>query len=219
MKKLMILAAMALMGTAAQAQVHHTETTSKFSRPAETLWYVRAGAGLDLDFETSSKPTFGYNVGFGFNRTLGHKGAYWGMELGLASRNGNFAEDVWTSNGTVEVTTKRNVLNVYYQPLWFGWKFPVSDNIAVDPHLSGFVDYSIAGDIDAIDDGYTNIDGQQYWIHGKQETNSKLGIGAQIGCGLWINKKYNVDLSARADFLGGVDEGHGKLMLSFGYAF
>ena len=234
MKKLMMMAALALMGTAAQAQVHEVESTSKFTRPAETLWYVRAGAGIDGEVGGDFSGAFGYNLGFGFNRTIGHKGAYWGMELGLASRNNKLEDDVsyyldrpgasYENYRTTTVTTKRNVLDVYFQPLWFGWKIPVSNSITIDPHVSGFLSFSFAGDIGEIDNCLTNIvdeDGNTHdvWTIGKDKYEEEPGAGAQIGCGVWFSKKFNIDLSWRQSFTQGVRDMGAKAMLSVGYAF
>ena len=234
MKKLMMMAALALVGAAAQAQVHEVESTSKDTRPAETSWYVRAGAGADGETGGDFNGTFGYNLGFGFNRTIGHKGAYWGMEIGLASRNVNIEDELSyyeedpdsgrDVHRSITVKNKRNVLDAYFQPLWFGWKIPIGGSVTFDPHISGFVSISFAGDTDAIDEGYTNIersDGSmtRVWTPGKEKYDEVLGAGAQIGFGFWFSKKFNVDVSFRQSFTEGVDGTSAKAFLSLGYVF
>lgn len=206
MKKLLLIAVVALVGMSASAQVKYNRTFA--AKKSNTMWYVRAGLNmnsLSLDdgdfesqnssYETSGKT--GFNLDFGFNKGFGKSNAYWGMELGVSSRGGKIEEFSgykgyddngnefmeWVKNGEYSFTG----YNVKFVPLMFGYKYPVTEDIKIDGHIGGFVSYDFTTSEDEED---------MYDVY----SDSDVDAGLQVGVGVWY-KRVNLDLMYQKGFI------------------
>lgn len=225
MKKLIVLALLAVSAVAAQAQMMKSRTLMKRENPA--TWYVRAGlsinmlSGLSSDDKehynlyqgtstsTSTGSKAGFEVDFGFNKPIGKAGAYWGMELGIGNRGGKLTvgED---SNDKYSF----NTWSLNYSPVTFGYKYSLTDDIRLDVHLGAYalVDMSRK----AKDDDGKELDADDTF-------DNRFDAGLQGGIGVWY-KKFNLDVTYRHGFVGFVSMPYDALkssavMVRLGYAF
>ncbi|MDR1883854.1 MAG: PorT family protein [Prevotella sp.] len=175
MKKMIFLVAALLMISAAQAQLV-TSTSVNYEKNRKSIWLMRAGftsAGLG-----DSDKAMGYNASLEFNSSANK--FYWGSGLVF----GNWG-------GKDYVRTKLEL------PLNFGYKYGITDDVKLDGHFGGFVNYDLFGKEPDPADEY------------------KLGYGIQLGAGAWF-QKFNLNLQYQI----GLDDREEKnLMVSVGYAF
>ncbi len=228
-----------LLGAAAQAQIV-TSTSRSITREkvkTNTTHYVRVGlnfmnvAGDDAK-ELDGK--VGYDLSWGFQKTLGGKGAYWGMEGGLSSRGYSMKDEgsSWEpyynpynpgSGHYVSEKEEEKMIahNIYYVPFQFGWRFDLGHNISVDPHIGTFISFDYAGK-----SKYT------YTRDGEEEDNESYSLGdldgwqrvdagLKFGVGAWY-KNFNLDLSYQRGFISAIEDCDAytsNFQLRLGYAF
>lgn len=244
MKKLFLMAAAVLMACAANAQIVASYGSSKASNG---YWFVEAGVGLngigininDEDFskddDVSSKMKIGYDVAFGRAWWLGRNGAHLDLALGLASRGGKANikyptdydyDDKGESHIKEYGTDKPSVTahQVYFAPS-IGWRFKVSNNFAIDPHVGPYVGYDFATSIGGKDndgDKYDDEDADRYYDW------NNLDAGLNAGVAFWYNNKVKLDVRYKASFIGMGEGNYGKVLdgkkthsvvISLGYAF
>jgi hypothetical protein len=175
MKKLIVLAAIALIGTGfADARVIRSRTTGTRTPVASTPteWIIRTGLSINNaagpavgflkyddsdDEETDSYsvgPRCGWDLSVAFNKPLGTSGAYWGMELGLGSRGASAKSEYgWTytdyDGDKTEYfeNSKQHIStwNAKFSPFTIGYKYPIKENIKLDAHIGAFVSYDFSG--------------------------------------------------------------------------
>ena len=98
MKKLALLVCAAFCAIAMNAQLVTSTSQGLVTAPKEskTTWMFKVGmatnnfVGDAMEDEVGAK--IGYNFGFEFNRTMGKKGAYWGMDFLFGSRGYKYSE-------------------------------------------------------------------------------------------------------------------------------
>ena len=149
MKKLLSLAAAFLLCAGVQAQIVSSRSVSIKSaqkQPSETQWFLRGGLNVmkmtgDGAEDTGSK--LGYNFVYGFQKPLGSVGTYWGMEFGLGSRGWKVEEN----ESDYEYSLSLMAHNVQVSPFTFGYKYNITDALAVDAHLGAYVSCDYVGKI------------------------------------------------------------------------
>lgn len=196
MKKLLLIAIVALVGVSASAQVKFNRTFA--SKKSNTTWYLRAGmntnsSGLDLseyngdyyEYNVSSK--VGYEVAFGFNKGFGKSNVYWGMELGVSSRGFSITEK---EDDDIYGDYSYMGHNVKFVPFMFGYKHPLTEDFKIDGHLGAFASFDFASTED-YDNGPDDYD---IW------DESPFDAGIQIGIGAWY-KRLNLDFTYQIGFV------------------
>lgn len=245
MKKILVVALLAVMGLGASAQVMTSRTRIKEKK--ETMWYGRIGLSInnvaggndfkdkynwsnESEFEkTSIGPRAGMALDFGFHRPMGKSGCYWGMELGIGTRGGSMKNE-WRDRewGNVydEGWIKANVLtwNIKYSPFTFGYKYSITDDIKLDAHLGVFVSYDFAGKAVLKEEGYSD---RKISMSELKEDNDyqAFDAGLQLGIGVWW-RKFNFDITWQRGFVPAALEYitdsnlfSSNIMLRVGYAF
>lgn len=213
MKKIFSLICALCLGAVAQAQII-TSTSSNVIREqkvSKTTSYVRLGLNMmnmtgDGAEDLGSKA--GYDFSYGFQKAMGSKGGYWGMEVGLSSRGYSYEE------GDYEQSLMAH--NIYYVPFQFGWKFNVGHNITIDPHIGAFLSGDYAGKLKVEYDGesedanISDIEDYQY-----------VDAGLKLGVGVWY-KRLNLDLSYQKGFVEVIKDGEitsSNFQIRLGVAF
>lgn len=204
MKKLMLLVVAAFVCSVMNAQL--VTSTSFKKGKAATTWYVKAGATLanmNSDGE-SADALFGYNVGIAFDRSIGSGGMFWGSGLQLATKGfkyGYDGEEMKLNVGKLEL------------PLNLGYKFGVSDDLAIDARVGGFVNFDLFGKLTE------EYDGDEESVNiGDIEDYERLSAGMQFGVGVWY-QKLNFNITYQAGLLKANEMKEKNLMFSVGYAF
>lgn len=145
MKRIILFATIVMLTISASAQVKYSRTYDKEEKIVEkksTLkfdnlsWILRGGInfGVLCDVPESVEDEYsantGYDLSFGFNQYFKRSTAYWGMDLGFASRG--YSRSGYSSY---------NSYCIKFVPLTIGNKFKVNNNIKIDPHLGIFLSY------------------------------------------------------------------------------
>lgn len=226
MKKVLLIAVLAVFGLSANAQLNLSRTFS--SKKSSTEWILRAGvnfAGLSQsacsDHDTSDDfgSKTGYDVAISFQKPLSDFGMFWGMELGLGTRGYSYEHD--SKNSSYEESLLAH--NVRFSPFTFGYAYSINDNMKVDAHLGGWVSYDFAGTqkwektySDETEDGDCSI--------GDLDGYTEIDAGVTFGVGFWYNR-FNIDLSWQRGFINMFDyecdcgKYTSNIMLRVGVAF
>lgn len=212
MKKSFLFLCTMLCSLAMNAQLvssHSASLTQAPKAPSRTTWMVRIGvgsntfAGDDYD-KTDSK--VGYFFGFEFNKAIGQKGGYWGMDFDLASRG--FA---------VDKVYKFTAHTFQWSPFIFGWKIGIPNSkFSIDPHIGAYLAVDYAGKM-----VYDNSSIPDVKI-GDMNDYNRFDAGLKIGVGAWYNNKFNIDFTYQRGFLAtdtDADGGASNFMFRLGYAF
>lgn len=226
MKKILFLAAFALVGMSANAQLVTTTSRSiKVEKtPSNTIWLIRGGltfAGVSGSDLTGSKSRTGFNVGVEFQKPISD-GFYWGAGLGLKSKGCKSNDD----DSKVSLTALEIPINV-------GYKVDLAQDFKLDIHAGGFANLDLFGNAEYTDYTYNPYSGSYggYSIKTYDISlgdfddafggYSRFGGGLAAGVGLWY-QQFNINLN----FQWGLFEQFDKLnvkesnvMLSLGYAF
>ena len=91
MKKVlsMVAALLLCVGTQAQIVSSRSAIVKTEKQASSTQWFLRAGLNImnfSGDGAEGADSNIGYNATFGYQKSLGSTGGYWGMEFGLGSR-------------------------------------------------------------------------------------------------------------------------------------
>ena len=202
MKKFMFLIVAAFVCSTMNAQL--VTSTSFKKGKAATTWYVKAGATLaNMSSEgESADALFGYNVGLAFDRTIGSGGMFWGSGLQLATKGFKFGYD------GEEVKLNVHKLEL---PLNLGYKLGVSDDLAIDARVGGFVNFDLFGKMTE------EYDGDEESVNiGDIDDYERLSAGLQFGVGVWYQ---NLNFTYQAGLLEANDMKEKNWMISVGYAF
>lgn len=215
MKKIFSFVCAAVLGLSAQAQLVTSRSITKVATPVEnrTTWMVRVGVGTNKfvgddfkDFGTKA----GYWLGAEFNKTLGKRGAYWGMDFALASRGYSYEDEYQKM--------KLAAHNIHWSPFIFGWKIDVADSdFSIDPHLGLFMSLDYAGKYK-----YESNNREETTKIGDATDYNRFDVGLKVGVGVWYKKRYNLDLTFQRGFLADdtdYDGGTSNFMVRLGYAF
>lgn len=198
MKKILLLAAAAMLAVAANAQLMTSRTF--FGKESNTTWFMRAGMSVNnvANGGDGLESAIGFDVDFGFQKPIASTAAYWGMELGIGTRG----------CGVEHIDETINTYGVKWSPLTFGYKWAVTDNIKIDPHFGAFLEYDFAKS-----DLADNMDVNDF------------DAGIQIGAGVWF-KRFNLDFTYQRGFCAVVDVPDGvdaptssNFMIRVGFAF
>lgn len=216
MKRFLSFACAALCCMIMNAQLVTSRSVATVSTPKEskTTWMFKVGmatnnfVGDAMNDEVGAK--IGYNFGFEFNRTMGKKGAYWGMDFLFGSRGYKFSED--------DFEEKFKAHNFQWSPFTFGWKVDVANKISIDPHVGLFISVDYAGK------NVWEYDGEEEDISiWDVEDYIPVDLGMKIGVGVWYNKKFNLDLTYQRGFVNTFDTDYtanaSNFLIRLGYAF
>lgn len=220
MKKLALLVCAAFCAIAMNAQLVTSTsqglvTEPKAPKESKTTWMFKVGMATNNFVGENwgdSDTKIGYNFGFEFNRTMGKKGAYWGMDFLFGSRGYKYSEG--------EYDFKHKAHNFQWSPFTFGWKVDVANKITIDPHLGVFLAIDYAGKQVAEYDGEEGD--ISIW---DVEDYIPVDLGMKIGVGVWFNKKFNLDLTYQRGFVNAFDFGDdyssktNNFLIRLGYAF
>lgn len=204
MKKFLFLVVAAFVCSAMNAQL--VTSTSFKKGKAATTWYVKAGATLaNMSSEgESADALFGYNVGLAFDRTIGSGGMFWGAGLQLATKGFKFGYD------GEEVKLNVHKLEL---PLNLGYKLGVSDDLAIDARVGGFVNFDLFGKMTE------EYDGDEESLNiGDIDDYERLSAGLQFGVGVWY-QNLNFNITYQAGLLEANYMKEKNWMISVGYAF
>lgn len=190
MKKLIVfmIAAMAVISASAQMRTSRTFTKTK----SRTEWIIRVGpsfnklTGYDKDQLDGTKVggKVGFDIDAAFNKSIGESGLYWGMEFGIGTRGTKLTDEY--EDYKMEVSA--SMYNIKYSPFTIGYKFAVTDDIKIDPHvgLYALYDFAISSD-----------DEDGVWI---DDFDGKFDAGLQAGVGFWY-KRFNIDFMYQFGFV------------------
>jgi len=191
MKKILLIAAAAILATAANAQLMTSRTF--FGKESNTTWFVRAGMSINNVTNLERLDSgIGYDFNFGFQKPIASSAVYWGMDLGIGTRG--FSGKIGP-NGEDATSTSHGVR---WSPITFGYKYSITDAIKIDGHLGAYVSYDFAH----------SADGENLRIETGRRTESyeheKPDVGMQVGVGVWF-KRVNLDFTYQRGFIGMYD--------------
>ena len=211
-KELSIVAALLLcVGTQAQIVSSRSSIVRTEKQQSNKQWFLRGGLNVMKmtgdDDESGSK--LGYNFIYGFQKPMGSIGTYWGMEFGLGSRGWGYSEDDYEISQIAH--------NVQISPFTFGYKYNITNNIALDAHLGAYVSGDYLGKITEKED-----------YNGKtEETTVKIGdwddwkrfdAGMNIGVGVWYDR-FNFDITYQRGFIKTWESNTSNVLIRLGVAF
>ncbi len=195
MKKYLLMVVALTIGVVAQAQIV-TSKSSIVRKEKKTTWYFKPGfsvmtMGGDGAEDCGSK--VGYNMDFGFQRTIKQKGAYWGMELGLGSRGFSFDTEYTYKKTTYEESGSAIAHNVQFSPFTFGWMVNLGcdGKLRLDPHIGMFASCDYTSKI-SIDDG-DSYDWDDF-------CDNVYDVGMNLGVGIWYSR-FNFDITWQRGFV------------------
>ncbi len=224
MKKVLLIAVLAIFGLSANAQLNLNRTFAQ--KKSSTTWILRAGAnfaGVTGDGAEDLGSKTGYDVAISFQKPLSDFGMFWGMELGVGTRGYSFDNTEYNEYYEENYISEGNALahNVRFSPFTFGYAYSINDDIKIDAHLGAWVSYDFAGD-------YSWTKG---WESDEPEEDSTslsdldgyqaLDYGMTLGVGVWY-KRLNLDLSWKRGFNDVIEDGKiqsSDIMLRLGVAF
>ncbi|WP_303028433.1 porin family protein [Bacteroides acidifaciens] len=212
MKKLLSLVAACLLCAGMQAQIVSSRSVSIKSaqkQPSETQWFLRGGLNImkltgDGEEDTGSK--LGYNFVYGFQKPISTVGTYWGMEFGLGSRGWGDSEDGYKVSQMAH--------NVQVSPFTFGYKYNITDAVAIDAHLGAYVSFDYVGKYKEEEDGEevgsASIGDWEDW--------KRFDAGMNIGVGLWYSR-FNLDFTYQRGFIKTWECNTSNVLIRLGVAF
>lgn len=218
MKKILLAAFALLVSFGAQAQIvsvnSHTIRTIKKEKPAsESIWIMRLGLGFDKmkgddwkgedGLELGSK--LGYDLSYEFNKQLGNvPGLYWGMEFGLGSRGYSASYEYSDEDWWEKQDEKLVAHNVRVSPFIIGYKYQLSDNVALDAHLGAFASFDYVGKyrIEGSDEeeSWDEDFGMGDWEEDLNYDWNRFDAGIRLGGGIWY-KNFNLDVTWHKGFI------------------
>lgn len=220
MKKLLSLAAALLLCVSLQAQIVSSRSVSikpTQKQASETQWFLRGGlnvmkmTGDSDEGETGSK--LGYNFIYGFQKSLGNVGTYWGMEFGLGSRGWKEEyEDSYEESSLSQIAH-----NIQVSPFTFGYKYNITDDIAIDAHLGAYVSFDYLGKI-KYEYSYNGNSEETSESIGDWEDWKRFDAGMNIGVGLWYDR-FNLDFTYQRGFIKTWEANTSNVLIRLGVAF
>lgn len=240
MKKLFLAAAVALTAMGANAQIARSTMFQAPERESNTMWYIRAGVSINNavmngnlknDFKDEDGKTdtglgskAGYDIEFGFNKGIGHSGAYWGMEFGFGTRGAtqSFEESEsgefygnYTYHAYGKEKTSLLAHRFKFTPVMFGYKYGITDKLKLDVHLGAFISVDMAASYkyeyeysltNTYDSQYNTFDSESesYGIGDMKNEDdegwyNRFDAGIQAGIGVWYGR-WNLDFTYERGF-------------------
>ncbi len=210
MKKLILLAAMACAGIAANAQlVESTLWAERTPKKSNTIWYTRLGMsfnnasgfkGYDDGVDKASAGTkVGYEWTIGFQKPIAGSDVYFGMEFALGTRGmkftsestetGGYSTGIWTDVESEKASLIAHTSKIV--PINFGYKYAITDDIKLDGHLGGFFSYDYAGKLKYTEESTTTYPNDP----AETESNSEsYGLGEFSDYGFGDYTRYDAGL-------------------------
>lgn len=219
MKKLLSLAVALLLCVGVQAQIVSSRSVSIKSaqkQPSETQWFLRGGLNvmkLTGDGAEGTGSKLGYNFVYGFQKSLGTVGTYWGMEFGLGSRGWKSEE----SESGYEYSLSQMAHNVQVSPFTFGYKYNITDAVAIDAHLGAYVSFDYLGKIKE-KESYDGESEETSVNIGDWEDWKRFDAGMNIGVGIWYDR-FNLDFSYQRGFIKTWESNTSNVLIRLGVAF
>lgn len=221
MKKIfLLLTALVSFATVSNAQIvrsnsSKTVTSTVEKEPTETVKYMRLGlnfmkiGGDDVSdaIKDYMKSNLGYQIIWGFEKPLGP--LFWGMEYGLSSRGYKLEFD--------NEDEKLFVHSGIFSPFNLGYKYGITDELAVEGHVGAYISGDYFGKCKGTDE-----DGESYEesIYDFDDW-SYLDAGMQFGFGLWYNQ-IGIDFLIQKGFINMAEDVKwhtSNFMIRFGVAF
>ena len=197
--------------TYAEAQIVSSSSTTievVETKPApkpkkKTQWYLRGGLNV-MNFTRGGKYTeentarAGYDLSIGFQKNMGSKGLFWGMDLGLGSRGWKYTEGDYKMDLIAH--------NIRWSMFDFGYKYRFKNNISMYAHANVYWSVDYAGrfkesytgsswdDEDGDSENTVDIFDNDYMDH------NPVDLGMSIGVGMWW-KRLNIDLTYQIGML------------------
>ena len=192
MKKVLLIALLAVFGISANAQILSSRTVTK--PKSNTMWILRAGMTLNNATDNQGGGSaIGFDATIGFNKPISSSSVYWGMDLGVGTRGFSF-------KGYDDETYDALAYAVRFSPVTFGYKYAFTEDFKLDGHLGAYASYDFAHNDEA--EGLDDFD-----------------AGVQVGIGAWW-KRFNLDVTYQRGFcdMAG-DSKSSNVMIRLGIAF
>lgn len=222
MRKILLLACAIFCGAIANAQLVTSRSSieTKEKKVKKTTWMIKAGIATNNvvgDYVVDAVDAkVGYNVGFEFNRAMGNKGAYWGMDFLFGSRGYKYGEDY----GEYEYEGRLTAHNFQWSPFTFGWKIDITDKIAIDPHIGAFFSIDYAGTATEKASAFGETEKYSEPFSPFDNFDCPVDVGMKLGVGVWFNKKFNFDITFQRGFVPFINEVcSSNFLFRLGYAF
>lgn len=209
MKKVLFLIVATFICSTISAQLVTASEYKVKKEKSSTIWMLRAGltmpsaSGSDADKAGSYA---GYNVSIEFNKPIS-SGVYWGSGLVFGNKGYKFSEGDYED----KLATAKLEL-----PVNFGYKYALTDEIQLDGHIGGFINYDLFGK-ETVSEGDESLEAKI----GDMDSYNRLGYGLQFGIGVWYQKlNFNITYQkGLAKMWEDTKIYESNWMLSIGYAF
>lgn len=218
MKKLVSLVAALLLCAGTQAQIVSSRSAivKTEKQPSNTQWYLRGGLNMMKmagDDNEGMKSKLGYNFMYGFQKTVGTIGTYWGMEFGLGSRGWKVDE----SESGYNYKLSQMAHNIQVSPFTFGYKYNITDAVALDAHLGAYVSCDYVGKITE-EESYEGDSEKSEVKIGDWEDWKRFDAGMNIGVGIWYDR-FNLDFTYQRGFIKTWELNTSNILIRLGVAF
>lgn len=128
------------------------------------------------------------------------------MEFGLGSRGWGDSEDGYKVSQMAH--------NVQVSPFTFGYKYNITDAVAIDAHLGAYVSFDYVGKYKEEEDGKevgsASIGDWEDW--------KRFDAGMNIGVGLWYSR-FNLDFTYQRGFIKTWECNTSNVLIRLGVAF
>lgn len=175
-KKIVTLIVLAAFGISSQAQVVSSESENLFviktKKPKTTLFYVKAGVGVDFvhqeyDYNNShiddDFTPVAFEVALGLKKNFKNKKTFWGAEIGGVSTS--YDDETYGSDG--KYYKEKNDLLVFANP-YVGVDLKMGETTTISPFIGPSIGLGVSSG-----DGF---------------------YGVAAGANIWFNKKYAIGL-------------------------
>lgn len=216
-KVLSIIAALLLcVGTQAQIVSSRSSIVRTEKQQSNKQWFIRGGLNM-MNMSGSKNDEWGgddqssklgYNFMFGFQKPISTIGTYWGMEFGLGSRGWKESDDSYSENNIAH--------NIQVSPFTFGYKYNVTDDIAIDAHLGVYASFDYAGKSKYEDKD--NSDYNEESKIGDWDDWKRFDAGMNIGIGIWYDR-FNFDITYQRGFIKTWEANSSNVLIRLGIAF
>lgn len=225
MKKLLSLAAACLLCAGMQAQIVSSRSVSIKSaqkQPSETQWFLRGGLNMmnfTGDGAEGIDSKLGYNFVYGFQKPMGNTGTYWGMDFGLGSRG-------WKADLGDNETLSLIAHNIQVSPFTFGYKYNITDAVAIDAHVGAYVSFDYTGKIkdkweedgEKVEESISMGDWNDNLDIDSGDDWKRFDAGMNIGVGIWYSR-FNLDFTYQRGFIKTWECNTSNVLIRLGVAF
>ena len=192
MKKLLSLAAAFLLCAGVQAQIVSSRSVSIKSaqkQPSETQWFLRGGLNVMKMTGDGAEDT------------------------GSGSRGWKVEEN----ESDYEYSLSLMAHNVQVSPFTFGYKYNITDALAVDAHLGAYVSCDYVGKIKE-KESYQGDSEETSVNMGDWEDWKRVDAGMNIGVGIWYDR-FNLDFTYQRGFIKTWECNTSNVLIRLGVAF